>query len=233
MNDPTDYFACSRLAAQWLFSEKIAADECVYLRNGIDIQKYRFDSNIRNDMRSKLRLDNKNVILNIGRLELEKNQLFLVDIFESICKQSDDFILIIIGKGSLKHQIEKKAVLFGIKDRIIFIDHTFEIEKYMFASDLFVLPSVYEGFGIAAIEAQATGLPTIISDGVPQETAISDLVLSIPLEVSADIWAERILKIELNNNRELSYLVAQKAGYDINESAKILEEFYIGKTEWK
>ena len=233
LNDPTDYFACSRSAAQWMFSEKIAADKCFYLKNGIDIQKYRFDRNIRNDIRNKLKLNNKNVILNIGRLVLQKNQLFLMDIFENICRQSDDFILIIIGNGPLKHQIEKKTVLSGIKDKIIFIDHTFEIEKYMFASDLFVLPSLYEGLGIAAIEAQAAGLPTVISDGVPQDTVISDLVLSIPLEAPADIWAEKIMKIELNNNRESSPSVVKKAGYDIYESAKMLEEFYIGKAERK
>lgn len=229
LNNPTDYFACSRLAAMWLFSEKIASDKCVYLKNGIDVEKYRFDSNIRNYMRNKLKLNNKNVILNIGRLELQKNQMFLLNIFYNICKLSDDFILIIIGKGSLKDQIEKKATSSGIKDKIIFIDHTFEVEKYMFASDLFVLPSLYEGLGIAAIEAQAAGLPTVISDRVPKEAAISDLVFSIPLDVPTDIWAEKIMNLSLNEDRESSYLAIKKAGYDIYESAKLLEKFYINK----
>ena len=157
----------------------------------------------------------------------------MIDVFKNINEQSDDYMLIIIGKGSLKYEIEKKVSISGLNDKIIFIHHTFEVEKYMFASDLFVLPSLYEGLGIAAIEAQAAGLPTVISDGVPQDTVISDLVLSIPLEAPADIWAEKIMKIELNNNRESSAPVVKKAGYDIYESAKMLEEFYIGKAEWK
>ena len=233
LNDPTDYFACSKSAAQWLFSKRIADNKCIYLKNGIDIEKYKFNSIVRTNMRLKLGIsEEKKIILNIGRLEAVKNQEFLIDVFQKIVAQSDDYVLIIIGKGSMKYQIEKKAYLSGVKDRIIFIDHTFEIEKFLFASDVFVLPSLYEGLGIAAIEAQAAGLPTIISDRVPQDTVISDLVLSISLKESADVWAKKIMKIVLNNSRELSSIAVKKAGYDINESAKMLEKFYMNKAEY-
>lgn len=230
LNDPTDYFSCSKLAAQWLFTENIANNNCIYLKNGIDIEKYKFNSNVRTKIRKELKVGDKTVILNVGRLELQKNQQFLIEVFERVCQRSDNYILIIIGKGSLKYQIEKKADSLGIKDKIIFIDHTFEIEKYMFASDLFVLPSLYEGLGIAAIEAQAAGLPTVISDAVPKDVAISDLILQISLNDSINTWAEKIVNLSLNNHREKSNLLVKKAGYDISESAKMLEEFYISKS---
>lgn len=229
LKSPTDYFACSRSAAKWLFSEYIADNNCNYLKNGIDIKKFKFNNTVRFEMRKELGVDEKTVILNVGRMEVEKNQLFLVEIFAKICSKSDNYILIIVGKGTLKKQIEKKVDTLGIKNKIIFVDHTFEIYKYMFASDLFILPSVYEGLGIAAIEAQATGLSTVISDGVPKEAVISDLTLSIPLSMSADVWAEKVMKISLNDNRETGIILAKKCGYDIVESAKNIEEFYINK----
>lgn len=232
LNDPTDYFACSKPAAQWLFSEHIAENKCFYLKNGIDITKFKFNSTVRDEMRKELDVKNQTVILNIGRMEIQKNQQFLIEIFGKICSKSDNYVLVIVGKGTLKHQIQKKADALGITDKIIFVDHTFEIEKYMFASDLFILPSLYEGLGIAAIEAQAAGLPTVISDGVPKEVAISNLVLSIPLSASVDVWAKKIMKIPLNDKREAGIISVKKAEYDIAESAEKLEKFYMNKNDF-
>ena len=234
LNDPTDYFACSELAARWLFSENIANNNCLILKNGIDIEKYKYSSTVRASIRRKYGIgEDKKVILNVGRFETQKNQKFLIDVFENINTQSNDYMLIIIGRGSLKYEIEEKVSKSGLNDKIIFIDHTFEVEKFMFASDFFVFPSLHEGLGIAAIEAQASGLPTVISDGVPKDVAISNLVLSIPLDASADIWAKKIMELSLNNNRESCCHAIKKYGYDICESAKILEEFYTNKVRNK
>lgn len=230
MDAPTDYIACSEMAAKWLYSQEIVENnEYILLKNGIEVEKYRFDQSIREEFRKLIGWDNKKIIINIGRMEEQKNQIFLLNIFKQICRKSEEFRLIIIGKGSLERNIKKHAYSLGLVDKIKFIEYTNEVEKYLFASDLFLLPSLSEGLGIVAIEAQATGLPIVVSDTVPQEAYISSWIMPISLEDSEDVWANEIINMKLVNDRNIGIDYVRKAQYDIRNSAMVLQTLYLNK----
>ena len=232
MNAPTDYIACSKMAAEWLYSDNIVKNgKYILLKNGIESEKYAFSSEIRKKQRSILGWNDKKIILHIGRMEEQKNQIFLLNIFSEVCKLSCEYRLIMIGQGSLESIIKKRAEELCILEHILFIKYTTEVGKYLFASDVFLLPSLSEGLGIVAIEAQASGLPTIVSDRIPQEAFISDIITSVPLTEDAKTWAKKIIDMEVPKERVLGLNAVRNAGYDIRESASFLEQFYVEKSK--
>lgn len=227
-NAPTEKIACSELAAKWLYDvETIENNKYILLKNGIEINKYTFTQSIREEYREKVGWNNKKIIINIGRMEEQKNQLFLLKVFNEILKKDDDYRLIIIGKGSLEKRILDKISELKINDMVKVVPYTDDVEKYLWASDLFLLPSLSEGLGIVVIEAQAAGLPTIVSNGVPKEAFVTDLISSISLDESEKEWAEKIININLNNKRDENYAQSVKdAGYDIKDTAEKLLKLY-------
>lgn len=228
MQSPTDYIACSRLAAEWLYSKDIVKNErYILLKNGIETSKYSFSAEKREEIRSMLRLESKKILINIGRMEYQKNQIFLINVFAKICEISDEYRMIVIGKGSLEKKIKRSAQKLHVEDKIVFVDYTDKVEYYLFASDLFILPSLYEGLGIVAVEAQAAGLTTIVSDAVPEEANVSDLICSLPVSLGAEEWAGYILSAKINDDRVRYGDIVRQAGYDIQSSARELQEFYI------
>lgn len=230
MNAPTDYFACSEMAARWLYSKKIINNKSyVILKNGVEIDKYLFDLNIRNIYRKKLGWDDKKILINIGRMEVQKNQKFLVRIFDKIISLDENYRLIIIGKGSLENQILEVIKQLHLEKYIKVISYTDEIEKYLWASDIFVLPSVSEGLGIVAIEAQAAGLPTIVSDSVPKEAFVTKLIHSIPLQNDEYSWAKKISNVSINNKRDADIKDIKSNGFDIADSSSFLQKYYLEK----
>lgn len=232
MNAPTDYIACSASAAEWQYSKKIVKNNSyLLLKNGIEVSKYIFDNTVRYKIRKKLDWDNKKIIINIGRMEKEKNQIFLLDILAELCKNEDKYRLIIIGRGSLESDIKKHAKKLKILSKILFIEYSNEIEKYLWTSDLFVLPSLSEGLGIVAIEAQAAGLPTIVSNTVPQEVYISNLIISVPLNYSANEWAKVIKTKCMKRNSKSQLELIKKAGFDIKNTAYELQKLYMEKND--
>lgn len=240
MNAPTDYFACSRAAAKWLYSDKIIdKKQYVVINNGIDPEKFRFDEMIRKKIRGEFNFgrgrsdivsgeQKKKILLNIGRMEEQKNQIFLLDIFDHICNLNDDYRLVLIGRGSLEKAIKKHMQELDLADKMTFIKYTDHVEEYMWASDLFLLPSNSEGLGIVAIEAQAAGLRTIVSDRVPREAFITDLISATPLDASVKEWAENVIKADLpsNDKRKRYPDVVKGRGFEIAGVASQLQNFY-------
>ena len=158
-------------------------------------------------------------------MEQEKNQVFLLKTFNRICDFSDDYRLIVIGKGSLENEIKTACSDLNLNDKVRLIDYTTEVEKYLSASDIFLLPSLSEGLGIVAIEAQASGLPTVISDTVPMEARVTDLVKVVPLNAAVDEWANAVMEVE-TKDRKSQIEEIKNAGYDIKNTAMELKNFY-------
>ena len=230
MNAPTDYFACSEMAARWLFSNEIIKNKKYnILKNGIEIEKYIFDQSKRNIYRSKLGWENKKILINIGRMEVQKNQKFLVNIFDKIIASDRDYRLLIIGKGSLEKQILDEIEKLHLGKYIKVIGYTDEIEKYLWAGDIFILPSLSEGLGIVAIEAQAAGLPTIVSDTVPKEAFVTNLICSVSLQDDEDVWVNSLLNISINGTRKTEVECLKNKGFDIVDSSSILQKYYLEK----
>lgn len=228
-NSPTNYFACSELAAKWVFAKKIIErQKYKVIKNGIELEKYRFNKDVRKAMRNEIDCENDKVICSIGRNEFEKNQVFLLQILKVLIDKQKDYRLILIGKGSYRIKLDEYIKENKLQKYVRIIDQTDNVEKYLWCSDIFVLPSIYEGLGIVAIEAQAAGLKTLASDNIPQEAFATSLIEQIELAKGATLWADKIE--EMINKPCSDYDVItqlKERGYDIKLVAEKLEQFYL------
>jgi glycosyltransferase involved in cell wall biosynthesis len=225
-----DYlFACSDEAGKWLFGEEvIKRDNYIVVKNGIDIEKNAFNDFIRIDMRKSLNIEDKFVIGHVGSFTYPKNHKFLLDIFYEVQKKEKNVMLLLIGDGELRSQLEEQTRMLGIKDKVIFTGVIPNVFDYMQAMDLFVFPSIFEGLGIVMIEAQASGLPCIVSSDVPEEACITNLVSKLSLSTEEYIWALKIVgycKTNNNDRRNTSTQIKLK-GYDIYDTVKKIELLY-------
>jgi glycosyltransferase involved in cell wall biosynthesis len=224
------YFACSIDAGKWLYGKKIIFNEKFkVINNSINTKKFIFDNEIRNNMRLKLDVFDKFVIGHIGRFDSNKNQEFLIDIIQEIKRLDHDVQLILVGDGIDRIKIEKKVSFLNLRDKIIFTGIRSDISNLLQAMDLFLLPSKSEGLGVVLIEAQATGLHCIVSDNIPEEAIITDLVTKLPLKYSIDKWVKTILASKNNCeiNREKYNELVNKSGYEVKSTALELQGFYL------
>ena len=192
--DATDLWACSEAAGKFLFSRKMLKERGFrFVPNGIETEKFRFDPKVRESVRKELGLDGQFVIGNVGRLCYQKNQEFLLDIFVEVKKQRPNSDLLLVGEGELGEMLKQKAQKLGIADSVIFYGTSPTIERLLYAMDVFVFPSRFEGLGIVAVEAQAAGLHVICSEHIPQETCVTDLFQRLQLDFFYAKLAETLL----------------------------------------
>lgn len=222
----TDRFACSADAGVFFFRKH----DFVIMNNAIDAEKFIFSSLLRNEKRSELGLKGKFVIGHIGRFQTQKNHSFIIDIFKEVCVLNKNAVLVLVGEGSLKKSIMEKVSLLGLTDKVIFTGVRSDIPELLQAMDVFLFPSLYEGLGIVAVESQAAGLRTIISDNLPKEVYVTKLCEGVSLNEKPKVWAEKVNGCDNNYQHEDTFVEMCKAGYDIHENAKWLEEFYLEKS---
>lgn len=221
------FFACSHAAAQWNLSRRIVQKGSYeIIKNGIDVEAFRFDNDKRKQMRSQLGLnENQFVLGHVGRFVEAKNHTFLLDIFAEIYQKEKTAYLLLIGEGSLKENMQRKAKALGVQDNVIFYGASNKVNELMQAMDVFVFPSLFEGFGIVALEAQAAGLPTVISDAIPLEVKVTELCTTIALKQPASYWADQVVNAK-HKKRKADTTALEKAGYSIEASARHLAVFY-------
>ena len=216
--------ACSDSAAEYMFDEK-KVKKTLILKNGIDVERFRFNEETREKLRKEKNLDGNFVIGHIGRFMPEKNHEFLLDVFAECAKREKNSKLLLAGEGELLPEIRDKAVSLGLEDRVVFLGPVTNPEEWYQTMDVFVLPSHFEGFGIVNIEAQAAGLPCVISDAVPEEVDVSGHVDRLPLSAGKNAWADKILAFKGFERQDGSQLV-RDAGFDIRKSADELLLLY-------
>lgn len=222
----TDLFACSEEAGRYLFKRK----KFNVLTNAIDSSMFIADENIRNEVREELGLDNSFVVGHTGRFKPEKNHKFLVDVFGKIKVKKENSKLLLIGNsdssGDIKDYIEKK----GYTKDVIILNNRRDMYRIYQAMDVFVFPSLFEGLGIVAVEAQAAGIPVVCSEGLPLETKITPIYQRLKLSAGAEIWADTALCMgqhTLAHANMQQYVV--DAGFDMDVVAKNMEEYYLKK----
>ena len=221
-------FACGKEAGKWLYGENAMNNGLVKIvNNAIEVDKFNFNPIIRNNIRKQLDVsDNTIVIGQIGSFSYIKNQHFTIDV---LCKLRDivsDVKCLFVGDGTLRPEIEQYAKELGVADKCIFTGAVSNVCDYAQAMDVFLFPSFFEGLGICAIEAQASGLKCFVSDGVPKECKVTDLVEFLPLSAGADEWAKNISN-SCVYDRYGRYEEIRLAGYDAVATAEELQEFYI------
>lgn len=219
----TDAIAVSCDAGKWLFGENF-----LVLNNAIDLCKYAFDPATRAALRAEYNLENKFVVGNVGKLNGPKNHKFLIDIFCELRKLKNDCALVIAGGGALESELRAKCELLNIQDSVTFLGMRDDIQNILQIFDMFVFTSIFEGLGMAVIEAQASGLRCLCSDCVPRETQVTSNVWYLSLKDEPRHWAEKILDLA-DYDREAADIVCKqirKSGYDITIEAKRLEDIY-------
>ncbi len=224
----TDFWACSEIAADWLFPKHIDQNKIKIMKNAIDLDRFSFKSTIRDNVRAKLGLENKFVLGQIGRYVEGKNHLFTIDVFNEIHKEFKNTVLVLRGHGVLETEIKKRVEQYGLKDSIIFLSVNSEIsiESTYQIIDLLLFPSEFEALGLVAVEAQASGVKCFLSDSFPTETCIvGELIKYLPL--NKEKWIEQIadtIKYSYERMSRDSEIIV--AGYDLKTQIKELEKEY-------
>jgi glycosyltransferase involved in cell wall biosynthesis len=228
-NNGIDYmFACSEAAGQWLFGNNgIKKDNFRVVPNGIDVEKFAFSTSTREKMRKDLNLKDQFVVGHIGRFDSGKNHKFIILIFNELVRLKPDAKLILVGDGALKSQVEDQVKENNLSDKVIFTGVRDDVNDLIQAMDIFLFPSLFEGFGNVLIEAQSSGLPCLVSNSVQQEVRVTDLVHFISLEKSSESWAQKIVEVANNFKRIDTSQNVISAGYDVNRIAKWYQEFYL------
>ncbi len=220
----TTLFACSESAGKWMFR----TNEFKVLNNAIDAKEYLFDEQKREKTRNDFKIDRNELVLgHVGRFAPQKNHTFILDIFDEILKINPNSSLILVGEGELQEEIIEKAQNLKIESKIHFTGVRSDVSNILQAVDVFVFPSLFEGLGIANIEAQASGLPCLISERVPMECEmVKGLVTQINLDKGAKYWAEKTLE-QSNYKRKNTYSDILKSGFDIQQNAIWLSNYYL------
>lgn len=220
-------FACSKAAGEWLFGEKYVEDIHI-IPNAIDLEKYQYNKQVRAELRTKYDVKNKLVIGHVGGFNDAKNHEFIVEIFKELYQLNKNIQLWLIGDGIFRTKIEKKVQENNLEEAVCFWGNRNNVHEMMQAMDIFLLPSIFEGYPVTLIEAQCAGLPCFVSEYViPSEINYSSNVKFINLDKSANEWANMIVAYDKDINREDGYICMKDAGLDIRDAAKDLEERYL------
>lgn len=221
----TDFWACSKAAADFLFGEQIPGDIIRIMPNAIDLSKFAYNQEIRSRYRREYGLENCFVIGHVGRFVYQKNHEFLIKVFYEVSKEICNARLVLLGEGELITKIQRQVEEYNLKNKVLFLGKRDDVNYWYQAMDAFCLPSRFEGLPISMIEAQAAGLPCADSMEITEEVVITDHVVRLPLDV--EMWREQLL-----NYREIvrkdDQMSLRNAGYDIQEQIKVIEKFYRG-----
>lgn len=223
----TDYmFICSQLAGEAVFGKKaIGQKNTVYIPNAIEASRFRFDKQVRDDLRERLGLVNQLVVGHVGRFDYAKNHEFLLQIFFELQKKHRESKLVLLGDGAGKAAIEKTAGELGIGYRVLFLGNQRAIQDYYQIMDYFVFPSRFEGLPGTVIEAQAAGLKCLISDTIAKEVLITDLVRTDSIRRPPSAWAETILETAGYVRKDMAEAVME-SGFDVEQQIKKMMDFY-------
>lgn len=221
----TDFWACSGTAADWLFGSQIPREQIKIMKNAIELERFQFSRQKREQIRAELGLENSLVLGTTGRLAYQKNHSFLVALFSEFVKKYSLAKLLIIGDGELRKELEKQICNSQLEANVFMLGWKTNVEDYLQAMDIFLLPSRFEGNPISVFEAAASGLQCVISDSITAETEVLKTVQRVPLEIT--LWQSAIATAQKETiDRRNGVKMVRDAGYDVSRQAKVLEGLY-------
>lgn len=220
----THLLGCSEKACRYVFGDRIMKDpRAKVIPDGIDCRRFAFDPAVRQEVRDRYGLGEKFVVGHVGHFNPAKNHEKILAVFQKVCQCRPDAALLLVGDGELEDLVRAKTEELGLGGRVVFAGAHKDVERYYQAMDVFLFPSRYEGFGMAMIEAQAGGLACVASDVVTTETNADGRVLYLPLGLSDEVWAERVLKAP-ERSSEFCGRVCEKFG--VSHTAAELMNIY-------
>lgn len=224
----THWFACSNAAAIWMFPKDLCDNNQVQvIHNGIDVNQYKFNPIFRKEIRDELNLNNRFVIVHTGRFLEQKNHTFIIDVFSEIKKKDSHAFLLLLGEGDLKSQIKQKVKDMQLDDSVLFLGVRDDVYKILSASDCYIMPSLYEGLPVAAVEAQCSSLACVLSNNITEEIKLTDKIVFLSLNDSYETWASVIVRFKNIDDRKDESNIIKINGYDAREVASQLQNFYL------
>lgn len=220
----THRLACSKAAAEWLFGKN---QDFKIINNGIDFKSFMYNEQVRYAIRENLSLQDTFVIGNVASFQERKNQRFLIEMMPEILREVSSAKLVLIGSGTTEYELKELTQSLGVDENVLFMGNRSDVNILLQGFDVFCFPSLYEGLGVAYVEAMASGLPVIIANGVPL-IDFSMNVTQLPLDKS--VWLQTIVNIAKSAGGGRLTVSAenwQRTGYDVHVSAKELEEYYM------
>lgn len=166
-------------------------------------------------------------LINTGRFTEQKNQSFILDIVDGLKKEGHNIKLLLLGDGPLKDSYESRVKQLGLEDSVLFLGVKPNVQDYLFAADCYVMPSFYEGLPVAGIEAECSGLPCFFSDNITEEVELGNQTYFLPLEAGRNVWVNKVMNCEPNENRAKATDYVRVAGYDIHDVAEKMTNFYL------
>ncbi|WP_109300644.1 glycosyltransferase family 1 protein [Aquimarina sp. AU474] len=225
-NHTTHLFSCGDKAGRWLFGEKSSFQ---LMNNAIDAIKFEYNTTTSLTYKNELNISEDTLVLgHVGRFASQKNHSFLIDVFASLLKQKEDCILLLVGDGPLKKEIERKVKNLDIQNKIQFLGVRTDIPELLQVFDIFVFPSFYEGLPVTLIEAQAAGVKVLASDAITKEVHLTKDIefISINQPGDADLWATKIQKTDIQKKGQNTDEII-KANYDIVSNTEMAQKFYL------
>lgn len=221
----TDFFACSKEAGSWLFPDMV--EQLRIIPDAINIEEFRFSQQNRMAVRRSLHLTEKSYVLgHVGRFDEQKNHAFLVAVFSQFHRSHPDSFLLLIGEGQLMGVIRKRVQELNLTENVIFVGKSENVSKYYCAMDIFLLPSLFEGFGMVALEAQSSGLNCLVSSSVSKEVNVTGKVRYLALD-NFDIWLKELNfyfqnRFLLPKDRSEDNMLCKKSRYSLENAHKQL-----------
>ena len=222
-------FACSEAAGRYTFGQKaIRQDNFRIIHNAIDLESFRPDPKVRESIRKENGITGNTAVFGYaGRMDSVKNLDFLISVFAELYHRNEDSVLWMVGEGDERENLQMRAEELGLGASVVFFGQRPDVNHLMQGMDAFIFPSLMEGLGMVAIEAQASGLPTVVSDGVPDDVMITPLVQKVSLKASVSEWTDAILLHMCACSERKAYLEElARAGYDVWDEAKKITKFY-------
>jgi glycosyltransferase involved in cell wall biosynthesis len=223
----THYFSCGQDSSIWLFGKKLAS-KAIILPNAIDADSYTFNPQKREQIREIMGWNEKIIVGNVARFSPQKNHRQMLHHFKRFLELKKNSLLVLVGdKSGLYSEIKSYANDLGLVNHVQFLGSRTDVCELMQGMDVFLFPSLYEGFGIAMLEAQAAGLPVVKSHTIPRDAVvIPELVKTCHLSAESDEWAEEIINM-VGIERLNTSSAIKLAGFDIHENAIRLQNFYL------
>lgn len=217
--------ACSIDAAQYMFGTD---EDVTIIENGIDLEKYKFSEERRKRLRRELGIFDENTVVygTVGRISSVKNPYFILKFVKLLKEKNENFKFLWVGSGELEEEIHMEADRLKLRSHLMFLGNSSQIDVLLNAFDVFILPSLYEGFGIVNIEAQASGLECFVSDTIPKNVKVNPNFTFLPLTLGVEEWIQKIGTSDHKRYQVDDFRQFSQKGFDLRDSSSKLEEIY-------
>lgn len=225
----TDYWACSKAAGSLFFGRR----PYTVLNNTIRTQQFSFSRDDRDKIRCLLRIEQNSLVIgHTGRFTYPKNHEWLIRVFAELYRLRPEVRLLLVGAGPLELEMRSLVATLGLTEVVVFAGLQSDIASYLCAMDIFFMPSHYEGFPISLLEAQANGLPCLVSNAMAEEVQVTPSVITHSLDATVTEWANQLLKlhkvdgVNRNEKSKANISLIQQSGYDTEVQLNSLLAMY-------